>query len=522
MCVLLNVSMRVRTFDRPYSRLLVSVGLIASALLAGCSSMAGRAKSAYDAGDYERAVELYAQARRDDPDDPVLVREERRARDRWLRERYDRVTRLASAWKSDAAREALVALLKSEGDILAQSSTATQAARRRAIALVMRSMTKDVDRMLADNDVLGAKLWLDRADVRKVEGPLADAAHELAERIQKKGQARCQTLASSSAARAPHSRRLVGRYCAEFGVSVQSTAPPPESSSMLVVTGEISPAAGNTTADLMRAIARAHRSSPWYSASSPKAGTAKLAGTVVTKLSSKPIRVSRPWVEHIPYEATETVNVPYTESVPTTVTRSVRVPYTDYERTYEPCPGDPKQQCERSRPVVKYRWESRPHTEMQTRTRYRQETRTVTKMREEQRTFDYDATEFTASRSASIALSIDLRQPGTQFEVRREYERLDRSVAHDASFPKAGVHPQKAELASNAAWGDEAAQKFEVELSQALRQAYARAFCQGAHFDFDAAARCLHAGRSGLPPEAMARLTEVFGVETKALISLVD
>jgi hypothetical protein len=218
-----------------------------------------------------------------------------------------------------------------------------------------------------------------------------------------------------------------------------------------------------------------------------------------------------PWIEHIPYQATESYQQAYTAYE----SHLVQVPYTTYQSyTYSCGSGTMYRTCTGSRAVTSYRSES----QMRPVTRYRTATRTVTRYRQEPRLFHYEAERVTGEYESDLAVRVQLFE-GAPLDVRLVQTQKQHGMKHDVVFEPAGVRPARPNLVSPEGWLREQADLFKNELVATLNKQWRARYCVATRYSTEEAARCAYGARPA-PPEAVQVLAGIFGGDAELMQTL--
>jgi hypothetical protein len=136
---------------------------------------------------------------------------------------------------------------------------------------------------------------------------------------------------------------------------------------------------------------------------------------------------------------------------------------------------------------------------------------------ESERVFPYLAEQYDARYHLDATLTLQLTDGAPPFVIRVNWQQKRRAYEHDVSFPKAGVHPQKANLPSVSAWLSQRLAGKRYALVKKLQARWAKTYCAAARFEIEDAARCL-SGSGERIPRAVAALETVFGEDAPLLL----
>lgn len=485
-----------------------------------CATLRGRADDALERGDYRQATALYTRLLARDPSDSrvrtLLTKAERGLIDQLL----DRADAARKGASQDEAMRASLEAVQAKDSLHERSIDAPRAARiaatidwarstlrasvhgeaSRGRALVARARRRDAD------------TWLKRPELAAL-GPELDAE------IAQAGASAC-TRAAGTAAERPFALELVAAYCKEVGGPMPAWKPRPLLVGGVDISGGILGTPPNEQVELERAIKQAIERSVWFTATTSARATALVQGNVSAAFSKEPTELTRPWTERVPYQATETyeepVQVPYID----TERYTERIPYTAYEERIEPCHRPRSGLCRESHPVTRYRDESRTREVRRVRTEYRQRTRQVTRYRDEPRIFTYPAMKHRGRYQATFFVRVDVGSGIHPIEARASAEDARFAHEHDADFPPAGVHPERANLPSAMWWREQQRERVQVELSNALEEGWLQSFCNEAVDSIEEAARCARARPKPIPHAVRSRIEELFGDDPNRVLSL--
>ncbi len=485
-----------------------------------CATLRGRADDALERGDYRQATELYTRLLARDPGDrkvrALLVRAERGLIDGLL----DRADAARQQGRRDEAMAASLEAMQTKDRLHEGSVDAPRAARitetvEWARTTIRTSVTNETSRGRA----LVARAWraADDAWLRRPE--LAALGPELDAEIAKAGVATC-TRATQKAADQPFSLELVAAYCKDVGGPMPAWKARPLLVGGVAISGGILGTPPNEQVELERAISAALEGSVWFTATTDARATALVQGSVSASFAKEPTELTRSWTESVPYEATETyeeaVQVPYID----TETYTEQIPYTAYEDRLETCRPPRKGLCNVSHPVTRYRTEQRTREVRKTRTEYQQRTRIVTRYRDEPRIFRYPAMKHQGRYQATFFVRIDVGSGVRPIEARASAEDVQVAHEHDAEFPPAGVHPERAQLPSAMSWRQQQRKRLETDLFASLENGWKLSFCNEAVSSIEEAARCARARPDPAPNAVRSKVEELFGDDPDRILAL--
>lgn len=491
--------------------------LAASSL--GCVTMLGPADRALARGDYREAADLYAEALAREPDHPAarakLTRVERALLDRAL-DRVDAARRAGD--EAGALRAGLHAM--EERDRV--SHEALDPPRRERVAALVAWARATVRASVVTETAAGRALaaraarqsqpWLARPE-------LADLGPELDAEIASAGARTCER-ATGAAADEPFTVELVAAYCKAVGAPL----PPWQARPMLVggalIEGGVAGTPEEERAELEAAVTSALERSVWFTPVSSLRAAVRLDGSVSAELHEHATELARSWTERVPYEAnepfTEAIEVPYVE----TETYTERVPFTEYEdrvvRCVPPRPG----LCKVSRPVTRWRDETRERKVKRIRTEHRERTRSVTRYRDEPRVFRFPARKHEGRYEAVLEARAVVGPHARPIDARVTAEDSRVAYEHDAEFAPAGVRPERGTLPTASTWRREQRARLGEELARALDAAWVSAFCSEAVESVEEAARCARARPAEVPAAVLAKIEELFGDDPALVLEL--
>jgi len=464
--------------------------LVLVATMMGCTTMRGRADTAYAHGDYIEAAALYDKLVAANPEDREVIARRDQARAAELKSELADVE-TARVAGLDAESTGKLALVLAQRDVW---GGVTPADLQAAFDFEIR----ETGRRIADE--VGAKL--------KAAGPLAgeDTASHYAHLLGRAdfdeqrvaihrslagaGQARCTQLGAVAAT--PYWSWLAGRYCAHFGV-LRNAPQLPEQRTALAIDGTVAGETADETRELRGDIAAAFQKSPWYAATGTGEAHATSDGTVELHASSREVMLTATWTEQVSYTEDETQSESYQE------------PYDDTESyTEDVTDSDGNTHTEfKTRTVTKYR------------TAWRDVTVPVTKYRDEPRSEDYPAVQRLATYRSQLRLRIDAGLPEIAASVDANADQSGYDV--DATIPAGGIAPRRANLPTHEQFASAQHDRLAAQLLDLLNAEYSRRYCTAATYTIEEAARCAVAGFDLVPRHARESLGQVFGNETSYL-----
>lgn len=497
-------------------RLLVLALLLTTA---ACATVRGRADDALERGDYQSAVALYSQLHRREPNDPEiqqrLTKSERGLLDQLL-------TRAEAARNGGSDDDTMrISLEVAEMTDRMQPGTIDPPRERRVRNALEASASKVRTAVRSETSrgrALAARAkrdefasWIARKELVRL-GPELDAE------ITRSGAETC-ARATRAALDLPFSLELVAAYCKAVGGPMPGWTPRPLLVGGLGIVGSIAGTPPTEQPELERSLGDALEHSVWFSGSTQARGMATLQGSALASFSDEHVTLARPWTESVPYQSVEhyreAVDVPYLG----TETYTESVPYTEYETSNESCRGG-RDTCKVTRPVTRYRNESRTRQVERRRTEYRDRTRPVTLYRDEARVFRFAATRHTGRYQSSFFVRLDLGSGQRPIEARGSAEETKTTHEHDAEFPQAGVHPEHEVLPSAMAWRQLQRERIRAEVTKALDEAWTRSFCNEAVASIEEGARCAHARPKPAPRAVLVRVEQLVGDDPTLVLAL--
>jgi hypothetical protein len=285
-------------------------------------------------------------------------------------------------------------------------------------------------------------------------------------------------------------------YCRLLGLPFVAVAPP-ELAGTLAIDTVVEGAEPVDRAWLHDQLAAWFLRTPWYAPEAKRTAVAWLHGSSHAEFDTQPERIEVPWVEQVPYPATET----YQESYTAYETQTQQV--TTYDSYTYPCGTST---CTGSRPNSHTETHSVPVT------RYRTATRTVTRYRPEPRVFRYEAQRASGSYETALKVRVELGGKEAPLQVSHRRTGKQSGLLHEVSFPAAGVRPTVPGIPSASGWFREQAGELERAFVEALDARWRARWCASEQYNADEAARCLRV-RSSPPPAALAALRTIFAAD---------
>ncbi|MBW8772761.1 MAG: hypothetical protein JF590_05665 [Gemmatimonadetes bacterium] len=459
-------------------------------VMAGCTTLRGRADTAYAHGDFMQAAQLYDKLVTDNPGDRELIARRERARAGELgRELSD--VQAARYAQLDGEHTGRLALLLDQRDswggvMPAELQPALATEVDAAAARISDEATAKLAAagpLAAQDTVAHYTHLLARADFTQQRGRLHES-------VSTAGQARCTQLAE--VATTPYWSMLADRYCAHFGV-IRDVPQLPEQRTALAIDGAAAGESDDETRALRGALTQAFQKSPWFATNGTGSAHAIVDGTVEVGASSREVTLTATWTEQVSYTDYETQSESYQE------------PYDD-TATYTETVNDP---------------DGTSHTEVKTRTvtnyrtAYRDVQVPVTKYRDEARSQDYPAIE----RDATYRSRLRLRSDGGLPEITASVEGADQQHGYDvdATIGAAGVSPSGAHLMTHEQFAAGQHDRLAARFLELLKAEYTRRFCTQPTYTIEEAARCTMAGFGQVPQAARESLGQVLGSETSYL-----
>jgi len=473
----------------------------------GCHGTRSQARSAAEAGDLRRALDLYDATLEADPSDEAAARERSDVRERLAAELLTAGEReLLNDGREGAARSLVELCLRRER---------WREPLRGAGPLRFEALRDGVrDRELARIDALARDgKTLDAAKIGRAEAyacpDLAPLARALIDRVATLGAARCAQLEAAAKAHGPYTMSVVERACVALGAHPSVHVTLPHQVSSVRVDGAVRGASDALTQALRMRVAAAITKTPLFDAASPGVVEIAVAGYVRHAVRRTPTTLSHAWTESVPYMDTETYQESYQEPYTDTEYYTERTPYTSY--TYA---------NGRSVPQTQYRTETRTRTVTKYRTAWRTRTRPVTRYRDEPRVFTHPAVHVEGTYEAAFTAEVHAPLLRT-FPIPVAHTETDDAYEHSASFGPANVSPSAGNVPSlEDRFHDDielVARRFVTE----WRASFTANACKGAGFRTpEEGARCAWLGAAEAPDQAFLALAPLFGADVPALAEL--
>lgn len=465
-------------------------------VLAGCTSLRGKADAAYAHGDYANAAELYDQLVRGG--DQSAIPRRTQAREEELRVELYNVQAARAAGYEFIGKLALLLDQRDtwQGDgaePLAGGIAFEVAAASAKIGAQVAERT-DADGPLAGEDVASHyEKLLAHAD-------FASARTLIQGRLAEVGRARCTRFAAVAAT--PYWQWLSARYCGHWQTAREVPALPDQRDG-LVLDGAIVGETDAETSVLRGALADAFKKTAWYAPNAGRGEQGTIDGKVAVHYSSRDVTLTASWTEQVPYTDYETTQESYQEPYDDTESYDEQVPTTEWVAC-----GDTT--C----PQTVYHTETKTRTVTKYRTAWRDVTTPVTKYRDEPREEDYHAIE----RSGSYASALHVQVADVSAVV--EASSTESGYDHDVTIEPAGVSPSRANLSSHEEYAARVAASLADRLVEQLDAAYVQRFCGLPSFTLEQAAECAYAGAEHVPAAAQTTLAQVLGGEAPFLAKI--
>lgn len=474
---------------------------------AGCHTARSQARSALEAGDTRRALELYDEAIDSDPSDQEALRERREARRRLASELLTTGEQAELTGAHEAAWRSAFELCGRQ-DQWREPLAGTEALRFTALEDSLRSEA------IARVDGLAAKgLYLDLAKVPREPGlgcsMLAGTRAAIRSRVAQHAQGRCVQLEAATREVGPYARALAERTCLAMEASPSAHVTLPHQVARVVLAGSVQGVSAALLESLRAGVSQAIAKSSLFDPAAQAALEVTVAGFVRYGVSRAPVMRSAGWTEQVPYASTETYQESYQEPYADQEYYTERVPYTTY--TYS---------NGHSVPTTQYRSETRSRTVTKYRTQYRTRTRPVTRYRDEPRIFSYPAVHVEASYEAGFTSEIHAPLLRT-FSIAAARTASDDAYQHDASFAPAGVRPSSGDVRDLPSLFADDVAFVANRFASGWRATTLDSACKGAGFaSVDAGARCVWLAGGDAPDAAFLALRPVFGADVPAMAEL--
>lgn len=353
---------------------------------------------------------------------------------------------------------------------------------------------------------------------------LAGLQEELLAQVRQASSQQCAALRAQQPPTTPYWAWLLNRYClllgAPGGPTLPLTLPAGELVSALTVDVELDGVDPEATAGLPGALAAWFRGSPFFHERG--AHTAKLVwkGRYQAAFDRQPTRVSAPWTEEIPYQATEMVPQSYEEPYQTSEDYTESIPYTDTEYYTEQC-GSPSSPavCTRSRQVTKYRTSQKSRWVTKYRTATRMVPQTVTRYRSQRHVHQFEALRHSGKYHAQNRLELVLGALAEPLVIDWNKDTQQVGLQHDELFAPAGVSPSRPNLLTPQDWYSQNLSGLLASLQDGLAQRFSARYCSDSPAGLEEAARCAYLSVRPLPPAVLAMLTARFGSATQQVLA---
>jgi hypothetical protein len=357
---------------------------------------------------------------------------------------------------------------------------------------VDKQLRREVAQPAREGLALHAERSLNRVHALLEHEELAAVRQRMEAELQAGAQAVCERLQHEKVKPAVHWADLVQRYCEHWQLNAPNGPVLPETLTGLDFSGGLAGISGPHRELLQASIARSFEASPWYSSRSPRRVEALLEGDFSARTERQLARLSAPWMETVPYTATETQRESYQE------------PYTDDESYTYTCGNTT---CTGTRSVTKYR------------TAYRDVSREVTRYRQEPRVFLYSATKVMADYSVRLAVRSPLETGRAPFVASRSDSLSRWDYDHEVTFVPANVYPSRSQLPAAERWLEDQMRTYEREVKSQLFAKWRASHCSAQVYSVDEAARCARGGVE-LPEPARNALKPLFGEDATLVFTL--
>ncbi len=490
------------------ARLCLQTGFVVLAIAAtGCHAARSQARSAVEAGDLRRALDLYDEAIESDPNDSEALRERRDARGALTKEILGAAERQLLTDAGDQAENQMLELC-TRRDTWGEALGGTDALRFSSLRDSVQSL------VLGRIDALAqAGRFLDASRVRSAPryrcGDLAPFRQAIESQTAAYTSARCRSLEAAAQASGPYSQSVVERACIAMGTSPAAHVVLPHQVARVEVSGTVAGASDALLARMRGEFASAGTRSPLFDPVSKTALEVTVAGSVQQRVQRTPTTLSHDWVEQVPYQDVESYQESYQEPYTDTEYYNEQIPYTKTEYVNG-----------RMQSHTEYRTERKQRTVTKYRLAWRTKTRPVTRYRSEPRVFTHAAVHIESTYQA--AFTVELHTPLlVTVSVPVVHTDSEDAYEHSASFGPAGVSPSAGNVRSlDDRFSDDIA--FTVRTFFAKwRQNFFASACQGGAFSSaESGAKCMWLGGSDVPDGAFLALGPLFGADVPALPDL--
>jgi hypothetical protein len=482
-------------------------------LVAGCTTVRGRADEAYAKGDYLVAADLYDKAVASDPKDQRALTGRSKARIGVVGVLIGRAQATRRGGHDEAALTELEQALERRDSwaMLLDPTLAAQVAGE--VKAASAFITAAIDLRSTTMGPLSAEVFAHRYDHLLAHADFAPARADLVARLRKDGATICARLDGEGGT--PYWRWLLARYCGHWG-QARDLPVLPNLRSKLVVEGVVAGETEAQTEDLRVRLADAFKASVWFAANARVTAHASFDGRVATSFESHPVALSANYTEQVPYTDYETQQESYQEPYNDTETYTEQVPHTEYQSQTHSC-GDST--CTDSVPVTVYSSETRTRTVTKYRTAYRSVTKPVTRYRDVARVFSYQGIERSGSYASTLRVRVDRDVPVTAAAVNTPGHTVH-GVDHDVTFTPAGVFPQHVDVPTPDEFAASEHDRLARELFAQLQARYAQVYCGAASYTLEEASACAYLDAAHAPAPARAELHARFGADEEVLGSL--
>ncbi len=481
--------------------------LLSLASIAACHGSRSQARSALEAGDARRAIDLYDEALASDPNDEEARNERREARRRLTSELLTAAEQAELTGNHEVAWRSTYELC-GRVDQWSEPLKGTEGLRFSSLEEGLRAEA------LGRVDVLAAKgRYLDLAKIPREPGLrcglLTALRNAVGARVAQHTQGRCLQLEASTREIGPYARGLAERSCVAMGASPAAHIALPHQVSRVELAGSLQGVSPALLESLRTSVFSSISKGSLFDPAAPAALEITVAGYVRYAVTRTPTMRSQPWTEQVPYMDTETYQESYQEPYTDTEYYSERVPYTRYAYVNG-----------RSSPVTDYRTETRSRPVTKYRTQFRTRTRPVTRYRAEPRLFTYPAVRVQADYEAAFTSEVHAPLLRTTSIAAARSETED-AYQHDASFGPAGVSPSSGEVRPlPSLFADDVAFVARRYASD-WRTSMHDLACKSASFGtIELGARCVWLAGAEAPDPAFLALQPVFGADVPAMAEL--
>jgi len=463
--------------------------LVPLLVLCACSTLRGRADSLAQKGLYVEAAAIYDDLIRQSPYDTELLQARDGLRSRALSQLLSDARRARLEGRDEEAEAWLLRFLDHRARWGSKLSGGLENSLREEVEGTRRHLQRVVGAPAGRGHALTAEKALLRKQRLLGHRELALLARDMEWLVLQSGKTTCQRLKDTSTDDSPHWRELVFRYCGHWREYAPRPASAPELFGAPSWAGAVEGLDEARQARLEARLTQAFESSPWFVPGGPVRPVFTLEGRFTTERDSRPVELTAPWMERVPYtdheDRTETIEEPY----------EAEEEYTD------------KDGKKRTRKVTKYTRHT--HTYSVPVTRYRQVPRA----------FEYHALRLSQSHRVAVASSAVLDARRGPFTVVLQDQLSESGHEHDVTFEEGHVRPERPRFTAAEAWLEAKVESLAAAFSQRLVAHWRESYCSTPSLTLDEAARCARAGVA-MPIQGVRVLSDILGADATQVPAL--